>query len=376
MIVFNLLQFILIMVVVFYLVTNFLHIEKVSSYKGKLEEYPMISICVPARNEERGVEACLTSMLGQDYPSFEVIVVDDNSTDATPDILQKLGEKHSNLTVIKGEPLPSDWHGKPFALYQAQKIAKGEFILFADADPVFHPDTLKTAMHIMQDRNLDFYSLLPGSVFSSFWEKAVQPVFFGFIGSMTPFRKVNSPEFPEAMGVGAFTMIEKKLYDRIGGHESLKQEILDDIGLARVAKSFGARLLIADGQKLISIRMYHSLEEIRIGWRKNMFIAMRKSIPRAFYYIFIVIALNVTPYFLFVASWINGEGLVSLSISAINLFTLLSMNFVFCKELRLSALYLLVFPLGALVFVWVMISSMSQILFKGTTEWRGRNYAS
>jgi chlorobactene glucosyltransferase len=364
------------MVVVFYLVTNFLHIEKISSYKGELEGYPMISICVPARNEERGVEACLTSMLEQDYPNFEVIVVDDNSTDATHDILQRLSEKHSNLTIIQGEPLPSDWHGKPFALYQAQKIAKGEYILFADADPVFDHDLLKTSMHIMQDRNLDMFSLLPGSIFSSFWEKAAQPVFFGFIGSMTPFRKVNSPEFPEAMGVGAFTMVEKKLYDRMGGHESLKQEILDDIGLARVAKSFGARLLIADGQKLISIRMYHSLEEIRIGWRKNMFIAMRKSIPRAFYYIFILIALTISPYLLFIASWVNGEGFISQSISGINLFIILSVNFVFCKELRISTLYMFTFPLGALVFAGVMISSMSQAIFAGTTEWRGRKYAS
>ena len=376
MIVFNFLQFIVIMTVVFYLVTNFLHIEKVSPYIGKLEESPMISICVPARDEERSVEACLISMLGQDYPNFEVIVVDDNSSDATPDILGELADKHHNLTIIKGAPLPSGWHGKPFALHQAQNIAKGDYILFADADPVFHPATLKTAMHIMQDRNLDFFSLLPGSIFSSFWEKAVQPVFFGFIGSMTPFRKVNSPAFPEAMGVGAFTMIEKNLYRRMGGHVPLKEEILDDIGLSRIAKSFGARLLIADGQKLISIRMYHSLEEIRIGWRKNMFIAMRKSIPRAFYYIFIVIALTITPYLLFIVSWVNGDGLISQSLSGINLFTILFMNLVFCKELRLSVFYLFAFPLGALVFSGVMISSMSQILFTGKTEWRGRNYAS
>jgi chlorobactene glucosyltransferase len=312
------------MTVVFFLISNFLHIEKVSPYMGKLEKYPMVSICVPARDEERSVEACVNSMLEQDYPNYEVIVVDDNSSDTTPDILEKLAGKHHNLTIIKGAPLPSDWHGKPFALHQAQNIAKGDYLLFADADPVFHPATLKTAMHIMQDRNLDFFSLLPGSIFASFWEKAVQPIFFGFIGSMTPFRKVNSPAFPEAMGVGAFTMIAKDLYKRMGGHVPLREEILDDIGLSRIAKSFGARLLIADGQKLISIRMYHSLEEIRIGWRKNMFIAMRKSIPRAFYYIFIVIALTITPYLFFIASWVNGGGLISQSLSGISLFTILS----------------------------------------------------
>ena len=376
MIILNLLQFLLIMTVVVLLLMNFLHLVKVSPFREKLSNCPSVSVCIPARNEEKDIEACVISLLNQNYPDFEVIVVDDNSTDATPEILKKLADEYSKLTVIKGTPLPSDWHGKPYALYQAQKNAKGDYILFADADPVFHPDALKTGVHLIQERNLDMLSLLPKGIFSSFWEKAVQPVFFAFIAGMTPFRRVNSPEFPEAMGVGAFTMIDRELYVRMGGHESLKQEILDDIGLAKVAKSFGARLLVADGQELLSIRMYHSLEEIRVGWRKNMFVAMRKSIPRALCFILIMIALTITPYLLFIASWVNASGFFSQSLSGLNLFTILSVNFFFCKEIKLSTVYIFTFPLGALIFAEIMIRSMTQIIFTGTTEWRGRNYAS
>ncbi len=376
MILLNLLQFALILAVVAYLLLNYLHLVKISPFKGKLADYPSISVCVPARNEERGIEACLTSVLEQDYPDFEVIVVDDNSTDATLEILKKLAANYDNLTIIRGEPLPSDWHGKPYALFQAQKKARGDYILFMDADPVCQPDTLKTAVHIILERNLDMISLLPGGVFGSFWEKVAQPVFFSFIASLTRFRKVNSPEFPDAMGVGAFTMIERELYARAGGHEALKQVILDDIGLARIAKLSGARLLVADGQKLLSIRMYYSLEEIRVGWRKNIFMAMRKSVGRAFYYICIVSGFTITPYLMVMASWMNGSGIISQALSLVSLLIVWSVYIVLCKELRLSMINNFLFPLGALVFSAIMINSMARVLITGKTEWRGRNYSS
>ena len=376
MILLNLLQFILVATVVVYLLLNYLHLVKISPFNGYLADCPSITVCVPARDEERGVEACLISILEQDYPDFKVVVVDDNSSDSTPEILKRLSGNYNNLTVIKGEPLPPDWHGKPFALFQAQQKARGDYIIFADADSVFQPNTLKTAAHVILERNLDMLSLLPGSVYGSFWERAAQPVFFSFIASLTRFRKVNSPEFPDAMGVGAFTMIKRELYARTGGHESLKQVILDDIGLAKLAKSFGARLLIADGQKLLSIRMYYSLEEIRVGWRKNLFIAMNKSIVRAFYYILIVIGFAIAPYFIFIDSWMNGSGILSQSLSFASLLMVLAVNIVVCRELRLSMLNIFLFPLGALVFSAIMINSMAQILFAGKTEWRGRIYPS
>ena len=376
MILLNLAQFILIVAVVAYLLLNYLHLVKIAPFTGNLAEYPPITVCVPARNEERGIEACLTSILEQDYPDFTVVVVDDNSSDATPDILKKLAAKYNNLTVITGAPLPADWHGKPFALFQAQKYARGDYIIFTDADPVFQPNTLKTAAHVVRERNLDMLSLLPGCVFGSFWERAAQPVFFSFIASLTRFRKVNSPEFPDAMGVGAFIIIKRDLYLKFGGHEALKQVILDDIGLAKLAKDCGARLLIADGQKLLSIRMYYSLEEIRVGWRKNIFIAMRKSVARAFYYIFIVTGFAVTPYLMFMASWVNGSGFFSQSLSLASLLIVWAVNIVLCKELRLSMLNIFIFPLGALVFSAIMLNSMAQILLTGKTEWRGRKYSS
>lgn len=376
MVAISFLQFILVVGVALFLLLNYLHLVKVDPFQGDLQDYPFVSVCVPARNEERGIEACLVSLLEQDYPNFEVIVVDDNSNDATPRIIHTLSKKYKKLSAVKGEPLPPDWLGKPFALFQARKAAKGDYLLFTDADPVFSPAALKTAIHIIQEQNLDVLSMLPKGIYGSFWERAVQPIFFGFIASLTRFRKVNSPEYPDAMGVGAFLMINRELYDRMGGHESLKLAVLDDIGLAKLAKDHGARLLIADAKKLFSIRMYHSLDEICQGWKKNLFIAMRKSVLRTLYYVFIIIGFILTPYLVVLMNWVLDSGAFAQALAVSALFAVWTVSAKMCLELRVPVINIFIFPVGAAVFSVIMINSMRQILFRGHLEWRGRIYSS
>ncbi len=159
----SILQFSLIILIVVYLTINTYYRVKVEPAAGPLPAYPLVSVCVPARDEERDIEACLTSLLSQDYPNFEVIVVDDNSTDHTPGIIESLQEGHANLVAIKGAELPSDWYGKPYALHQAAQKARGELLLFTDADPVFQPFALTTAVDLIQKHLLDMVSLLPGA---------------------------------------------------------------------------------------------------------------------------------------------------------------------------------------------------------------------
>ena len=265
-------QLILVSGVVVYLTLNLIHLVRVDEpVKGPLPNSPFISVCVPARNEERDIHACLTSLLNQNYPHFEVIAVNDHSTDATGDIIQSLASEYSNLHVIEGESLPDDWLGKPFALYQAAKKAKGDYLIFTDADPVFQPHALLTAVHTMTARDLDMLTLMPGTEFGSFWERAVQPVIFGFIAALSRFRKINSPDHTTAMGFGAFIMVKKDVYEKIGGHESVKHEVLEDVMLAKRAKKAGCKLLAADAKTIFSIRMYHSLRGDLDGMAKKYF---------------------------------------------------------------------------------------------------------
>ncbi len=371
----SILQFALIVTIVAYLANNVYLLIKAEPAVGPLSTYPFVSVCVPARDEERDIEACLTSLLKQDYPNFEVIVVDDNSTDKTPAIIESLRERYPNLVAIQGEELPPDWYGKPFALHQAAQKARGELLLFTDADPVFQPYALKSAVRLMQNYWLDMVTLLPGAEFGSFWERAVQPVIFAFIAALTRFRKVNDSKSRSAMAVGAFILLRREVYEQVGGHETLRQAILEDIGMARLVKQSGAKIMIIDGMKIYSIRMYHSLREIWIGWRKNVFLAMKKSIFKTFYTILCLLGFVVTPWVLVAVHLWAGSGLVWQAMAWAGLAMVLITKWVLCHEIKLEKHYAFLFPLGALVMTAIMINSMIHVLFRGKAEWRGRTYS-
>ena len=341
----------------------------------KLDDPPLVSVCVPARDEERGIRACLKSLLEQDYPEFEVIVVNDHSTDHTGELIHQLVEKNSRLIPLDGEDLPKGWLGKPFALHQAFQKAKGEILLFTDADPVFEPNALRTAVFTMQESKLDALTLMPKAEFGSFWERAVQPTIFGFIGSLTRFGKVNSQDHKSAMGFGAFLMFKRSAYEAIGGHEDGKADVLEDVLIAKRLKKAGFKLLVADAKRLFSIRMYYGFREIWIGWRKNMFLAMKRSVSRALYYIFMVLAFVLTPYLVLGWNLLVGADLIWIGLSLFGVTMVSAATIKTCDELGLGRINACLFPIGAIVMTAIMINSMIQVLVFSRTEWRGRVYS-
>lgn len=369
------LQLILIVVVIVYLTVNMIYLVRLEPVSHKLDDPLLVSICVPARDEERGIRACLESLLEQDYPKFEVIVVNDHSTDHTGELIRELAGKDSRLIALDGEDLPKGWLGKPFALYQAFQKAKGEILLFTDADPVFEPNALRTAVYTMQERKLDALTLMPKAEFGSFWERAVQPVIFGFIGSLTRFGKVNSQDHKNAMGFGAFLMFKRSAYEAIDGHEGGKADVLEDVLIAKRLKKAGFKLLVADAKRLFSIRMYYGFREIWIGWRKNMFLAMKRSVSRALYYIFMVLAFVLTPYLVLGWNVVVGSGLFWIGLSLFGVTMVSAATIKTCDELGLGRINACLFPIGAVVMAAIMINSMIQVLVFSRTEWRGRVYS-
>ncbi len=368
------LQFLFIVFIVAYLTVNMVHLVKLETVEGPLKEAPFVSVLVPARNEERGIEACLTSLLKQDYPNYEVVVVDDSSTDGTWSIIQKLAEQYPHLVPLQAPPLADGWYGKPHALHHAKQHACGGILIFTDADPVFEPCAITSAVYALETRKLDLLTLMPAAVFGSFWERAVQPVVFGFIAAKTRFKKVNSPEHKEAMGFGAFIMIRRAMYEKIGGHAALRQAILEDIGLARLAKKEGAACLVADAKQLFSIRMYHSLAEIWTGWRKNIFLALRRSIWRTLFNVFCIAGFLVTPYLVAGYHLAAGSGWILSGLSFAGLALVWITGAGLCDQLNLNPATQFLFPVGGLVTAAIIINSMLFILRTGTSEWRGRSY--
>jgi chlorobactene glucosyltransferase len=367
-------QLFLIIFIVTYLSINMIYLIRIYPVKEELVAYPYVSVCVPARNEERDVKKCVESLLNQDYPNFEIIVVDDNSNDNTPKIVSSMAEQYSNLIFIAGAQLASGWTGKPYALHQAYQRSRGQYLLFTDADLTYQSHALKTAVHTMVCKDLDLLTLMPAVIFGSFWERVVQPVIFGFIASLTNFRKVNSVSYQNAMGFGAFLFFKKEAYQKIGGHLSVANEVLEDIMIAKKAKLNGLSILVADGKNLFSIRMYHSMKEIWMGWRKNIFLAMKRSVFRASYYMAMVLCFLLTPYIVVMCNLWVGAGGVWVGISLLGLALTLATGLGLCHELGLERKNVFLFPLGAILMVMIMFSSMLQSLLLRRTEWRGRIY--
>ena len=367
-------QLFLIIFIVTYLSINMIYLIRIYPVKEELVDYPYISVCIPARNEERGIKNCVESLLNQNYPNFEVIVVDDNSNDNTAKIVCSMAEQYPNLIFVAGAQLASGWTGKPYALHQAYQRSHGQYLLFTDADLTYQSHALKTAIHTMICKDLDLLTLMPAAIFGSFWERVVQPVIFGFIAALTNFRKVNSESHQSAMGFGAFLLFKKEAYQKIGGHLSVANEVLEDIMIAKKAKLNGLSILVADGKNLFSIRMYHSMEEIWIGWRKNIFLAMKSSIFRASYYMVMVLCFLLTPYIVVMCNLWVGAGSVWVGISLLGLALSLATGLGLCHELGLERKNVFLFPLGAIVMVMIMFNSMVQTLLLRRTEWRGRIY--
>ena len=374
MIIVTIFQLFLVIFIVIYLSINMISLVRLFPFKEELVIYPYISVCIPARNEERDIKKCVKSVLNQDYPNFEVIVVDDNSDDNTATIVRSMTEEYPNLIFIAGAQLAPGWMGKPYALHQAYQKSRGQYLLFTDADLMYRSHALKTAMHTMICKDLDLLTLMPAAIFGSFWERVVQPVIFGFIAALTSFRKVNSESHKSAMGFGAFLLFKKESYQRIDGHLSVANEVLEDIMIAKKAKFNGLSILVADGKHLFSIRMYHSMKEIWIGWKKNIFLAMKNSIFRALYYIVMVLCFLLTPYIVVMCNLLMGEGSLWVCISLLGLVLSLATGLGLCHELGLERKNVFLFPLGAIVMSVIMLNSMMNTLLLGRTEWRGRIY--
>jgi chlorobactene glucosyltransferase len=368
------LQLILILAIIIYLTVNIIYLVRLQPVRKPVVDPPRISVCVPARNEERGIKACLQSLLDQDYPDFEVVAVDDHSSDRTGEIMRDLEKENSRLKVLKGQDLPEGWLGKPFALHQAFKVARGEYLLFTDADPVFERHALNTAVGAMRDRELDVLTLMPQAEFGSFWERAVQPVIFGFIASLTRFKNVNDQDHKSAMGFGAFLMFRRNAYEKIGGHEAGKADVLEDVLIAKRAKKAGLKLLVADAKQLFSIRMYFGLQEIWTGWRKNMFLAMKRSVLRAVWYVSMVLGFLLTPYIILALNIFLQTGWLWIGMALAGVVMVTAAAYKTCDELGLHRNTSALFPLGAVVMAAIMLNSMLYTLVRKKTEWRGRIY--
>jgi chlorobactene glucosyltransferase len=261
---------------------NFLFFRKPRAFvsTGGDDDLPLISILVPARDEEASIEACVRSVLAVNYPNFEIIVLDDGSSDDTYPILCKLRDQDYRLRVLVGAQLPEGWYGKPFACWQMAQAAHGELLLFTDTDCRLAPDALLLALGARQSARAELVSLVPDLECVGFWERLVIPLQYFIIFAFLPtplIRRSRHPWFAAANG--AFLFLSRADYLAVDGHRAVRQQLAEDVKFAQYWKRQGRTLWYGDGSRTYAVRMYRGLGEIWAGFSKNLFPAFSGNLP-------------------------------------------------------------------------------------------------
>jgi len=359
------------------------HLDLVVKPVDPPPDAPMISVCIPARNEARNIRACVDAVLNQTYPNLEIVVLDDRSTDATAEILHSI--QNERLKVVKGSDLPSGWAGKPHALHQAVRACNGrsEWLCFIDADTFLAPDALASVHARAIEAKADLFTIMTFQVTITFWERVVLPLVMTALSVGFSPRKVNDPKRKDAIANGQFIFIKRSVYDAIGGHAGIRDQIVEDKAISEKVKWGGYRLIIADGSRVARTRMYTSLAGMWEGWTKNIYLGLRDQpglmVLGAFGALCSVIAALVLPiwpmlglvWFLHGGGWMG----IAVSIEAVILWgVLISVRAVVAHRMDIPLWYALTTPLGAAVLASMMFTSTWKVLSGQGVTWRGRKY--
>lgn len=333
---------------------------------------PRVSIIVPARDEEADIAEALTRLLALDYDNYEVIAVDDRSTDRTGEIIDRIAasaKAHGRLKVIHINSLPAGWLGKTHAMWTAAKQASGDWLLFTDADVLFKPDSLRRALAYAEAEPADHVVLLPRMIMKRPGEKMMIAFFQTlFVFGHRPW-KVADPKAKDHMGMGAFNLVRRRVYDAIGSYERLRMEVLDDMKLGKVVKNAGYAQRNVFGEDLISVRWARGAMGVVRNLTKNFFAVMSFQWPRLLLSCFALAFLNLLP---FLGIWL-AHGWARLPYAV----ALASMFLIYVGVSRKSAVpsyYFVLHPVSTALFVYTMLLSMILTLSRGGVVWRGTKY--
>jgi glycosyltransferase involved in cell wall biosynthesis len=331
---------------------------------------PAVSVIIPARNEEACLAACLQSLLAQIGVTFEIIVVDDHSTDRTRDIASSFSSK--KIRVIEAGPLPAGSTGKNNAVTAGAKVARGDWLLFTDADTIHLPGSLARSLEEAKGHNAAMLSYSPEQIVDSFWEKSVMPVIFAELASSFRPSQVSDPKSPAAAANGQYLLITREAYDAVGGHAAIAASLLEDVALARAVKRSGRKIFFRYGGDAVRTRMYRTFAQLREGWTKNLALLfpspVRLAVLRSLEFVLIVATFAIT-----VASILRGHERPALvaGILAILLYA------VFLTRIRRAhfswdANILAVF--GLPLFSYLLLRS-AKAHAQGSVPWKGRKYS-
>ena len=333
---------------------------------------PRVSIIVPARNEEESIEQALTQLLVLDYDNYEIIAVNDRSTDRTGEIMENLAAESSargQLRVIHHHELPKGWLGKTHAMWTATNHAAGDWLLFTDADVMFKPESLRRALAYAEAERADHVVLFPRMIM----KRAGEYMTIAFFQTMFVFGhrpwKVADPKTRDHMGVGAFNLIRRTVYEAVGTYEALRMEVLDDMKLGKVVKNAGFAQRNVFGEDLISIRWARGAMGVVNNLTKNFFAVLSFQWWRTLISAFGLAFLNLMPFF---GVWLaHGWTRAPYAVALLSIFLIyLGMSW----RSAVPPYYFLLHPISTVLFVYTLLRSMFLTLWNDGIVWRGTKY--
>lgn len=338
------------------------------------EALPALSVLVAAKDEQANIERCVQGLLAQDYPRLQLIVIDDRSSDRTGELIDALAARDERMRAVHVRELRAGWFGKNNAMREGLEHATGEWLCFSDADCTYDSRRLLTAaMRFALRERADFLSVLPALEAGSLWERIVQPVAGAIMVFWFPPHKVNDPAAPHAYANGAFMLLSRAAYERLGGHEPVRATLNEDMHLARRAKQAGLRLRVIRGGSLYRVRMYVGLRQIWRGWSR-IFYGCLGTFPRMLASVTMLAIFSVSPYLTLAFSPLAGEGWPWLAAAAgATILAQQSLLWRFYAITGNGAPWALTYPIGAALCLGMTLDAMRR-LRGGLTTWRGTVY--
>lgn len=364
---------IVIAIVSLYNLFTFVRVKRILEIE---HQAPFVSILVPARNEERGIRECIESLCTQIYPSYEVIVLDDDSTDSTSHILAELKELFPNkLTVINGSALPHDWIGKSYACHQLSVKANGEYLLFTDADTVHSPYSLLSLIRTSRHYQADLLTAVPDQQLSSFWEHLMVPfmhlLYHGYLPNSLIYASADA-RFTAANG--QIMLFRYDAYHEINGHERVRHSLVEDIDLARTIKQNKGKVVLANAIDIVSCSMYSGFSEVFKGFSKNFYAGFSENIIiYLFFLLHVFSAYVIPPILIVIGALIDSSHMMQWGIilTMLGMFIRLSSTIQF----SLPLFHIFLQPFSALFAIVIAINSYMWSLPEKGRMWKDRIYS-
>lgn len=353
--------------------TNLKYLRRLDSYPPT-KRLPRFSILVPARNEEENILNCVSTLLNQNYPDYQVLVLDDNSTDRTLEILLEISSRDKRLTVLRGKPLPEDWLGKHWACHQLANAADGELLLFVDADTTHQPDMLRHAAAAIDAEDAALVSALPRQIVVSWSELLSIPTFYlGMLCGM-PLGLTHLQRNPLLFAVlGQFLLFRRAAYDAVGGYASVRQNIVDDIAIGRKVCSMGMRYRLLDGSGQVSCHMYRGFKQAWKGFTKSTFATFNFDPLLLALICLLILILFVEPLVILGIGLTQASipfGITAIAAGAI-LLSLLLFG-ISNHRFHFPMWLIFVYPVSAIFMMIIAIASMV-LTMQGKADWKGRH---